>query len=92
MERTRNPLPVSSNVREIDHYDSEGLMVGIIPLDGRTHHYGNVYAVRYRDEIFGPYVHLLTGEFGPDFFCNELQSEAHRTHLVDQFLESEDIR
>ncbi|GBM57215.1 Glutathione S-transferase 1, isoform C [Araneus ventricosus] len=86
-----------SNVREIDHYGGGGLMVWAgIMLDGRTplHVFerGTVTGVRYRDEILEPYVRLFRGAVGPEFILMDDNARPHRALLVDEFLESEDIR
>ncbi|GBN62014.1 hypothetical protein AVEN_171292-1 [Araneus ventricosus] len=86
-----------SNVREIDHYGGGGLMVWAdIMLDGRTplHVFerGTVIGVRYRDEILQPYVRLFRGEVGPEFILMDDIARPHRALLVDEFVESEDIR
>ncbi|GBL87031.1 Transposable element Tcb2 transposase [Araneus ventricosus] len=86
-----------SNVREIDHYDGGDLMVWAgIMLDGRTplHVFerGTVTGVRYRDEILEPYVRLFRGAVGPEFILMDDNARPHRALLVDEFLESEDIR
>ncbi|GFW16350.1 glycine receptor subunit alpha-3 [Trichonephila clavipes] len=47
----------SNNFREIDHYNSRGLMV---------FERGTGTAARHRDEGLEPYVHLSTGAGGPD--------------------------
>ncbi|GBM79660.1 hypothetical protein AVEN_58436-1 [Araneus ventricosus] len=64
-------------------------------LDGRTplnvFERGTVTGVRYRDEILEPYVRLFRGAFGPEFILID-DRESHRALLVDEFLESEDIR
>ncbi|GBM39741.1 Transposable element Tc1 transposase [Araneus ventricosus] len=90
-----------SNVSEIDHYGGGGLMVwaGII-LDGRTplHVFerGTVTGVRYWDEILEPYVRLeryvFKGAVGLEFILMDDNARPHRALLVDEFLESEDIR
>ncbi|GBM79832.1 hypothetical protein AVEN_127149-1 [Araneus ventricosus] len=65
-------------------------------LDGRTplHVFerGTVTGVRYRNEILEPYVHLFTGAVGPEFILMDDNARPHRALLVDEFLESEDIR
>ncbi|GBO44153.1 hypothetical protein AVEN_239551-1, partial [Araneus ventricosus] len=65
-------------------------------LDGRTplHVFerGTVIGVRYRDEILEPYVRLFMGAFGPEFILMDDNARPHRALLVDEFLESEDIR
>ncbi|GBN69017.1 Transposable element Tc1 transposase [Araneus ventricosus] len=86
-----------SNVCEIDHYGGGGLMVWAgIMLDGRTplHVFerGTGTGVRYRDEILEPYVRLFRGAVGPEFILIDDNSRPHRALLVDEFLESEDIR
>ncbi|GBM71182.1 Transposable element Tcb2 transposase [Araneus ventricosus] len=86
-----------SNVREIDHYGGGGLMVWAgIMLDGRTplHVFerGTVTGVRYRDEILEPYVRLFRGAVGSEFILMDYNARPHRALLVDEFLESENIR
>ncbi|GBO00171.1 hypothetical protein AVEN_228412-1 [Araneus ventricosus] len=86
-----------SNVREIDHYGGGGLMVWAgIMLDGRTplHVFerGTVTGVRYRDEILEPYVRLFRCAVGPEFILMDDNARPHGAFLVDEFLESEDIR
>ncbi|GBM17162.1 Transposable element Tcb2 transposase [Araneus ventricosus] len=86
-----------SNVREVDYYGAGGLMVWAgIMLDGRTplHVFerGTVTGVRYRDEILEPYVRLLRGAVGPEFILMADNARPHRALLIDEFLESEDIR
>ncbi|GBM97580.1 hypothetical protein AVEN_249283-1 [Araneus ventricosus] len=65
-------------------------------LDGRTplHVFerGTVTDVRYRDEILESYVHLFRGTVGPEFILMDDNARPHRALLVDEFLESEDIR
>ncbi|GBO37254.1 hypothetical protein AVEN_127362-1, partial [Araneus ventricosus] len=65
-------------------------------LDGRTplHVFerGTVTGVRYRDEILEPYVCLFRGAVGPEFILMDDNARSHRALLVDEFLESEDIR
>ncbi|GBL80570.1 Transposable element Tcb2 transposase [Araneus ventricosus] len=86
-----------SNVRKIDHYGVGGLMVWAgIMLDGRTplHVFerGTVTGVRHRDEFLEPYVRLFRGAVGPEFILMDDNARPHRALLVDEFLESEDIR
>ncbi|GBL99184.1 Transposable element Tc1 transposase [Araneus ventricosus] len=86
-----------SNVREIDHYGGGGLMVWAgIMLDGQTplHVFerGTVTGVRYRDEILEPYVRPFRGAVGPEFILMDDNARPYRALLVDDFLESEDIR
>ncbi|GBM58914.1 hypothetical protein AVEN_80714-1 [Araneus ventricosus] len=65
-------------------------------LDGRTplHVFerGTVTGVRYRDEILEPYVRLFRGAVGPEFILMGDNARPHRALLVEEFLESEDIR
>ncbi|GBO43095.1 hypothetical protein AVEN_104873-1 [Araneus ventricosus] len=65
-------------------------------LDGRTplHVFerGTVTGVRYRDEILEPYVRLFRGAVGPELILMDDNARPHRALLVDEFLESEDIR
>ncbi|GFY10049.1 transposable element Tcb2 transposase [Trichonephila clavipes] len=44
------------------------------------------------DEFLEPYVRLLSGACGPDFSLMDDNARPHRVLLVDEFLESEDIR
>ncbi|GFV44728.1 hypothetical protein TNCV_3711 [Trichonephila clavipes] len=62
-KRTWDPLYLLSNVREIDHYGTEGLMIEAgVTLNGYTHLHvfgrGTMTSVRYRNEISQPYVRL----------------------------------
>ncbi|GFW04912.1 transposable element Tcb2 transposase [Trichonephila clavipes] len=43
------------------------------------------------DEDLEPYVHIPRDAVGPDFLLLEEQREALRSHLVNEFLEKEDI-
>ncbi|GBM94229.1 Transposable element Tcb2 transposase [Araneus ventricosus] len=86
-----------SNVREIDHYGGGGLMVWAgIMLDGRTPSHlferGTVTGVRYRDEVLEPCIRLFRCAVGPEFILMDDNERPHRALLVDEFLESEDIR
>ncbi|KFM59627.1 Transposable element Tcb2 transposase, partial [Stegodyphus mimosarum] len=86
-----------SNVREINNYGSGGGMVWAgIMLDGRTplHVFdrGSMTGVRCRDEVLEPCVHLFQDPVGPEFILQDDNARPHRVLLVDEFLESEDIR
>ncbi|GBN14676.1 Transposable element Tcb2 transposase [Araneus ventricosus] len=86
-----------SNVREIDPYGGRGSMVWAdIMLDGRTplHVFerDTVTGMRYRDEILEPYVRLFRGAVGPEFILMNDNARPLRALLVDEFLESENIR
>lgn len=88
---------VPCNVREINSYRGGGVMVWAgIMLDGRTplHFFdrGTVTGVKYRDEVLEPYVRLFRGAVGPEFILQDDNARPHRALLVDEFLESEDIR
>ncbi|GBM75723.1 hypothetical protein AVEN_92726-1 [Araneus ventricosus] len=67
-----------------------------IMLDGHTplHFFerSTVTGVRYRNEILETYVCLFRGAVGPYFILMDDNARPHRAHLVDDFLESEDIR
>ncbi|GBO45676.1 hypothetical protein AVEN_130191-1 [Araneus ventricosus] len=64
-------------------------------LDGRTpllvFERGTVTGVRYRNKILVLY-RLFRGAVGPEFILMDDNARPHRALLVDQFLESEDIR
>ncbi|GFY15868.1 transposable element Tcb2 transposase [Trichonephila clavipes] len=66
-----------------------------ILLDGRTplHVFerGSETGVRYRNEIFKPYVRLFRGVCHSEFILMDDNTRPHRALLVDKFLESEDI-
>lgn len=49
-------------------------------------------AVRYRDEILERYIRLFRYAVGSDFILMDDNERPHRAHLVDDFLEIEDIR
>ncbi|GBL83507.1 hypothetical protein AVEN_53740-1 [Araneus ventricosus] len=88
---------IPSNAHKIDHYGRGGLMVWLgIMLDGRTplHVFegGTVTGVRCKDEILEPYVRLFRGAVGPEFILMDDNARPHRALLVNEFLESEDIR
>ncbi|KFM60058.1 Transposable element Tcb2 transposase, partial [Stegodyphus mimosarum] len=53
---------------------------------------GSVTGVRYRDEVLEPYVRLFLGAMGPEFILQDDNARPHKALLVDEFLESEDIR
>ncbi|GFU18190.1 glutathione S-transferase 1, isoform C [Trichonephila clavipes] len=67
-----------------------------IMLDGRTtlHVFktGCVTGVRYREEVLEPYVRLFRGACSSEFILMDDNVRPHRALLVDEFLESEDIR
>ncbi|GFX16205.1 transposable element Tcb2 transposase [Trichonephila clavipes] len=65
-----------------------------IMLDGCTHLYdferGTVTAVRYKDEVLQPYLHLYWGS--PDFILKDNNAMPFTARFVNEFLESEHIR
>ena len=86
-----------SHIREMDHYGGGGVMVWAgIMLDSRTplHVFdrGSLTAMRYREEILEPYVRLFRGAVGLRFLFMDDNKSPHRAHLVDVYLESENIR
>ncbi|GFW02314.1 transposable element Tcb2 transposase [Trichonephila clavipes] len=68
---------------------------GII-MDGRTdlHFFdtGSVTAQRYKDEVLQLYVRLFRGAVGPDFIFMDDNAPCHRTVLIDDFLETENMQ
>ncbi|GFW15240.1 transposable element Tcb2 transposase [Trichonephila clavipes] len=70
--------------------------MGGIMIDGRTplHVFrsGSVTGQIYRDEVLDPYVRLFRGAYGRDFLFMDDNARPHRANLVDEFLESEDIK
>ncbi|KFM73878.1 Retrovirus-related Pol polyprotein from transposon 297, partial [Stegodyphus mimosarum] len=86
-----------SNIVERDRFGSGGVMVwGGITIDGRTplHVFssGSVTGQIYRDEVLDPYARLFRGAYGPDLLFMGDNARPHRANLVDEFLESEDIK
>ncbi|GFX26600.1 DDE_3 domain-containing protein [Trichonephila clavipes] len=84
------------NVREINNYCGAGLMVWAgIMLDGGTslHVFERDFLtdVRLRDEVLKPFL-LFRGACSPEFILMDDKERSHRALLVDEFLESEDIR
>jgi len=71
------------------------IRAGIL-LDGRTplHVFdgGSVTGVRYRDEVLEPYVRFFRVAVGPDFLVMDDSAKPHTALLLDEFLESKDIR
>ncbi|GBM33737.1 hypothetical protein AVEN_47042-1 [Araneus ventricosus] len=53
---------------------------------------GTVTGVRYRDEILESYVRLFRSAVGPEFILMDDNARPHRALLVDEFLQSKDIR
>ncbi|GFV10606.1 transposable element Tcb2 transposase [Trichonephila clavipes] len=97
MERTRDPRYLPFNAQEINNYSGRDLMVWAgIMLDGRTSLHvferGSVTGVRNKDEVLEPYVHFFMGACFPEFILMDNNARPHSALLVDEFLESEDIR
>ncbi|GBM27373.1 hypothetical protein AVEN_120958-1 [Araneus ventricosus] len=63
-----------------------------ISLSGHTDlhvsHGGTRTGVRYRDEIFDPYVRPYAGAIGNDFILMDDNARPHRTVVVEDYLES----
>ncbi|GFT14082.1 transposable element Tcb2 transposase [Trichonephila clavipes] len=96
MERTRDPHYLPSNVHEIDNYGGGGLMVWSeqAPSFITVRRKGSVTGVRYRDEVLGLYVYFNRDEcvFGLESILNDTNARPHRSLLVNEFLDSENIR
>ncbi|GFV25519.1 transposable element Tcb2 transposase [Trichonephila clavipes] len=64
-------------------------------LNGRTELHifdrGFVIGDRYCEEVLLPNVRLFRGAIGPDFIFMDDNARPHRTHAVEELLESEDI-
>ncbi|GBN66331.1 hypothetical protein AVEN_161301-1 [Araneus ventricosus] len=65
------------------------MLDGLTPL--HVFERDTVTGVRYRDEILEPYVRLFRDAVGPEFILMDYNERPHRTLLVDELLESEDI-
>lgn len=65
-------------------------LYALIPL--HVFERGTVTVVKYRDAIFEPYVCLYRGAVGVYFILMDDNVWTHPIHLVDNFLEAEDIR
>ncbi|GFU28802.1 transposable element Tc1 transposase [Trichonephila clavipes] len=53
---------------------------------------GSVTGVRYRDEVLEPYLCFFRGACDPQLVLMDDNARLHRALLVDEFLESQDIR
>ncbi|GFT07653.1 transposable element Tcb2 transposase [Trichonephila clavipes] len=64
-------------------------------LNGRTELHifdrGSVIEDRYCEEVLLPHVRLFRGAIGPDFIFMDDNTRPHRTLVVEELLESEDI-
>ncbi|GBM74209.1 hypothetical protein AVEN_203409-1 [Araneus ventricosus] len=94
MERTRDPLPTLQYPRNRPLWwrGFNGLGRHHVGWPLHVFERGTVTGVRYRDEILEPYVRLFRGAVGPEFILMDDNARPHRALLVDEFLESEDIR
>ena len=86
-----------TNIVENRPFGGGGVLVWAgIMFDGHTDLHifdgGTVNARRYRDEILEPYVRLFRGAVGPHFIFMDDNARPHRAHLVDDYLEREDIQ
>lgn len=88
-----NPM----NIMERHPFGGGGLLVwGGIMMNARTELHifagGTVNAQRYREEILEPHVRLFRGAVGPEFIFMDDNARPHRSQLVDEFLQEEDIQ
>ena len=65
---------------------------GIMLVDVQIFDGGTVKAQRYRDKVLEPHVQLFRGAVGPHFIFIDDNARPHRAHLVDDYLEREDIQ
>ncbi|GFW35450.1 transposable element Tcb2 transposase [Trichonephila clavipes] len=85
------------NITERHNFSSRGFMVWAgIMMDGRTYlHFfdmGYVTTQRYRDEVLKSYVRLFRSFVGLDLILMDDNAPCHRTVLIDDFLETENIQ
>ncbi|GFU95158.1 transposable element Tcb2 transposase [Trichonephila clavipes] len=85
------------NITERHHFPSRGVMVmaGIMMNSHTDIHFfdkGSLTAQRYRDEVLEPYVHLFRGAVCSDIIFMDDNASCHRTMLIDEFLETENIQ
>ncbi|GFT60608.1 DDE_3 domain-containing protein [Trichonephila clavipes] len=66
------------------------MLDGLAPL--HVFERGSVTGVRYGDEVLESYVSLFRGACGPEFILMDNNVRPHRALMIDEFLESEDIR
>ena len=82
---------------EREHYAGGGLLVwsGIMQDTYSPLHVfdnGSMNCHRYRKEVLEPYVLLFRGAVGPEFTFMDDNARAHRAHMVDEYLENDDIQ
>lgn len=85
-----------TNIRERDRWGGPGVLAwGGIMMNGRTElpifDRGSVTGDLYCDEVILPHVRLFRGAIGSDFVFMDGNTRPHRTHAVEELLESEDI-
>ncbi|UYV79238.1 hypothetical protein LAZ67_17001702 [Cordylochernes scorpioides] len=86
-----------SNIREKDSFRGGSLLVWAgISSSSRTplHIFsgGTLTAQRYRDEILEPYLRLYRDQIGHNLIFMDDNARPHRARLVDEYLQSENIR
>ncbi|GFV24604.1 transposable element Tc3 transposase [Trichonephila clavipes] len=80
-----------SNTVERHSYRGGGILVWAgISLGGHTDlhvfHGGTVTGLRYRDEIFDPYVRPYAAAIGNDFILMDDNARPHRARIVEEYL------
>ncbi|UYV84058.1 hypothetical protein LAZ67_X001011 [Cordylochernes scorpioides] len=86
-----------SNIREIDSFRGGSLLVWAgISSSRRTHLHifsgGTLTAQRYRDEILEPYLRPYRDQIGHNIIFMDDNARPHRARLVNEYLQSENIR
>ncbi|UYV70792.1 hypothetical protein LAZ67_8000631 [Cordylochernes scorpioides] len=86
-----------SNIREIDSFRGSSLLVWAgISSSRRTplHIFsgGTLTAQRYRDEILEPYLRPYGDQIGHNLIFKDDNARPHRARLVNEYLQSENIR
>ncbi|UYV77201.1 hypothetical protein LAZ67_15000099 [Cordylochernes scorpioides] len=86
-----------SNIREIDSFRGGSLLVWAgISSSRRTplHIFsgGTLTAQRYRDEILEPYLRPYRDQIGHNLILMDDNARPHRARLVNEYLQSENIR
>ncbi|UYV80733.1 hypothetical protein LAZ67_19001562, partial [Cordylochernes scorpioides] len=86
-----------SNIREIDSFRGGSLLIWVgISSSRRTplHIFsvGTLTAQRYRDEILEPYLRPYRDQIGHNLIFMDDNARPHRARLVNEYLQSENIR
>ncbi|UYV69217.1 K02A2.6-like, partial [Cordylochernes scorpioides] len=86
-----------SNIREIDSFRGGSLLIWAgISSSSRTplqiFSGGTLTAQRYRNEILEPYLRPYTDQIGHKFIFMDDNARPHRARLVNEYLQSENIR